>query len=167
MTTSVDLASRVSWNFVRAHPAHFIAFGFGAGLAHVAPGSFGALLAFPFFWLLQPALSSVQFLALLAALFLLGIWACAVTGKALGIADYSGMVWDETVAFLLVLFFVPPALTWQGLAFLFFRLFDIFKPFPIRTVERKVAGGLGVMLDDLLAAFYTLFVLAVLKAFVN
>lgn len=164
MTISADFPSRVSWKFVRSHPAHFIAFGFGVGLAHVAPGSFGTLLAFPVFWLIQPVLSNVGFLLMLAAMFALGVWACAVTGKALRIADHNGMVWDETVAFLLVLFFVPPILVWQAFAFLFFRLFDIFKPFPIRAIERRFDNGFGVMLDDLLAAFYTLLVLAAVKA---
>jgi phosphatidylglycerophosphatase A len=157
----------VNWSFVRSHPAHLIAFGFGAGLAHVAPGTFGALLAFPLYWLLQPALSNTQFLVLLAAMFLLGVWACTLTGRALGIADHSGMVWDETVAFLLILFFVPQILLWQAFAFLFFRLFDIFKPFPIRLIERRFNNGVGVMLDDLLAGFYTLIVISVLKAILN
>lgn len=165
LTISADV--RVSWRFVREHPAHLIAFGFGAGLAHVAPGTFGTLLAFPVFWLIQPALSNVQYLLLLLAMFFVGLWACDVTGKALGNADHNGMVWDEIVAFLLVLFFSPPVLSWQAFAFLFFRLFDIFKPFPIRLVERRFANGFGVMADDLIAAFYALLVLAALKAVLN
>ncbi len=156
-----DLILRPSWRFLLSHPAHLIAFGFGAGLVPVAPGTFGTLLALPLYWLIQPRVDAVEYLLLVAALFGLGIWACDVTGRAIGVADHGGMVWDETVAFLLVLFLVPAALTWQAAAFLLFRLFDILKPPPIRYYDRTFKSGFGVMLDDLVAAFYTLVVLAV------
>ena len=165
MITSPD--RRVTWRFVRAHPAHFIAFAGGVGLAHVAPGTFGTLIAFPLFALLRPALTDVQFLLLLLAMLLLGMWACEVTGRALGVSDHEGMVWDEFVAFLIVLFFSPTPLVWQAFAFLFFRLFGIFKPFPIRALERRFANGFGAMADDLVAAFYALLLLAALKAVVG
>ena len=96
----------------------------------------------------------------LAALFGLGVWACGVAGRALGRPDYGGMVWDETVAFLLVLFFTPVHGYWQAFAFLLFRAFDIVKPPPIRYYERMFKSGFGVMVDDIVAAFYTLLVLA-------
>ena len=152
--------TRPSWRFVLRHPAHFIAFGGGIGLLPAAPGTFGTLLAFPLFYLLEPRLESWSFLVLILALFWLGAWACAVTGRALGAADHGGMVWDEVVAFLLVLFFVPVTGYWQAFAFLLFRLFDIFKPPPIRYYDRMLKNGFGVMWDDLLAAGYTLLVLA-------
>ena len=156
-----------SWRFLLRHPAHFIAFGGGAGLAPVAPGTFGTLAAVPLYWLadawLNPVEYPVEYLLLVAALFLLGVWACEVTGRALGAADHGGMVWDEIVAFLLVLFFVPATLYWQAAAFLVFRLFDIVKPPPIRYYERTFKNGFGVMLDDLVAAFYTLVIFAVAK----
>ncbi|MBY0267035.1 MAG: phosphatidylglycerophosphatase A, partial [Burkholderiales bacterium] len=95
------------FRFLFRHPAHFIAFGGGAGLAPVAPGTFGTLLALPLFHWLAPLLDGWSFLVLVVALFWLGVWASSVTGRALGVADHGGMVWDETVAFLLVLFFVP------------------------------------------------------------
>lgn len=142
------------------HPAHFLAFGFGAGLVPGAPGTAGTLLAFPLFWLLQPRLAASEFLVLLAVMFAAGIWACDKTGRTLGAADHGGMVWDEIVAFLLVLFFTPDTLYWQACAFLLFRLFDILKPQPIRYYDRTFKSGFGVMLDDLIAAFYTLLVLA-------
>ena len=162
-----DLVLRPSWRFVLGHPAHFIAFGFGAGLAPVAPGTWGTLLALPFYWLIEPRLAAGEFLVLLAALFGAGVWACGTTGRAIGAPDHGGMVWDETVAFLLVLFFVPAALHWQAVAFLLFRLFDILKPPPIRHFERTFKNGFGVMLDDLIAAFYTLFAFAVAKAIID
>jgi len=95
------------------------------------------------------------------------VWACEVTGRAIGAADHGGMVWDETVAFLLVLFFAPATLPWQAAAFLLFRLFDILKPPPIRYYDQALKSGFGVMLDDLIAASYALLVLAVAKMIIN
>ena len=158
---------RPSWRLLLSHPAHFIAFGFGAGLVPVAPGTWGTLLALPIYWLASPRLEPVEFLLMLAVLFALGVWACGVTGRAIGAADHGGMVWDETVAFLLVLFFVPETLPWQAAAFLLFRLFDILKPPPIRYYDQTLKGGFGVMLDDLVAAFYTLIVLAIAKTIMD
>jgi phosphatidylglycerophosphatase A len=145
---------------VLSHPAHFIAFGFGVGLIPVAPGTFGTLLALPMYALLAPRLDNQQFLLLLAGMFVVGAWACGVSGKRLGVHDHGGMVWDEVTAFLAVLFFTPATPLWQGCAFLLFRLFDIVKPMPIRYFERNLRNGLGVMFDDVLAAFYAMLCLA-------
>lgn len=158
---TADLVLRPSWRFLARHPAHVIAFGFGAGLAPVAPGTWGTLLALPAHWLLSPRLDPVDYLLVVGVLFGLGVWACEVTGRTIGVSDHGGMVWDEAVAFLLVLFFVPATLLWQAAAFLLFRLLDILKPPPIRYYERTFRNGFGVMLDDLVAAFYTLLVFAV------
>ena len=158
-----DLAPRPSWRFLFRHPAHLLAFGFGVGLVPGAPGTIGTLLAFPLFWLIQPRLSPIEFLLLLAVMFGAGVWACEKTGAALGVSDHQGMVWDETVAFSLVLFFIPYSLYWQAFAFLLFRLFDIFKPPPIRYYDRILKSGFGVMFDDIVAAFYALLVLALWK----
>jgi phosphatidylglycerophosphatase A len=130
--------------------------GFGAGLAPVAPGTFGTLVAWPLFWLMQPRLDPAVFLVLVAAFFALGVWICGRTGRDLGVEDHKGIVWDEIVAFLLVLFFTPPTALWQGGAFVLFRLFDARKPGPIRAIEARFGGGFGVMIDDLAAAFFTL-----------
>ena len=154
-----------SWRFVLQHPAHFLAFGFGAGLFPGAPGTAGTLLAFPLFWSLAPRLEALEFLALLAVMFVAGVWACGKTGRALGVSDHGGMVWDEVVAFLLVLFFTPDSLYWQAGAFLLFRMFDILKPPPIRYYDRTLKNGFGVMFDDLIAAFYALLLLALWRAF--
>ena len=151
---------RPSLRFVWRHPAHWIAFGGGVGLIPFAPGTFGTLLAIPLFNLLEPRVGPWLLLLLVLVLFWMGVWACAVTGRALGVADHGGMVWDETVAFLLVLFFVPVYGYWQAFAFLLFRLFDIFKPPPIRYYDRVLKNGFGVMWDDLVAAAYTLLVIA-------
>lgn len=149
--------------FAFSHPAHFIAFGFGAGLVPRAPGTAGALLAIPIWWLIGPAYAPLVLLALIGLLFALGVWACEVTGRHLGIPDHGAMVWDETVAFLLVLAIVPREFPWQAAGFLLFRLLDVVKPAPIRSIERRFKGGFGVMFDDLVAAGLALVVLATVK----
>jgi phosphatidylglycerophosphatase A len=149
--------------FLLSHPAHFIALGFGTGLAPVAPGTFGTLLAFPLFHLVAPGMSLLVFFGMLAALFALGVWACAKTGRDMGIADHGAMNWDEVVAFMLVLALTPEGVGWQAFAFFAFRFFDVVKPQPIKHFDRTMKGGLGVMFDDLLAAFYTLLVMALFK----
>ncbi len=147
-------------NFLLSHPAHFIALGFGAGLAPKAPGTFGSLAALPLFWLLlQAGLQLPALLAVIAAGFALGIWACAVTGKNLGVADHGGIVWDEIVAMWLVLAFTPMEWVCWLIAFGLFRFFDILKPWPIRWFDMRLKNGFGVMFDDLLAASYALLVI--------
>jgi phosphatidylglycerophosphatase A len=144
-------------NFLLSHPAHFVALGFGSGLAPRAPGTFGTLAALPLFWLLlQTGLGLPALLAVIAAGFALGIWACAVTGKDLGVSDHGGIVWDEIIAMWLVLAFTPA--NWLGwlAAFGLFRFFDILKPWPIRFFDQRLKSGFGVMFDDLLAALYAL-----------
>lgn len=158
-----DIRPRPSWRFLFSRPAHLVAFGFGAGLAPFAPGTWGTLLAFPLWWLLHAHAGPLAYAVAVLALFALGVWACEATGRALGAPDHGGMVWDETVAFLAVLYFVPASPVWQACAFLLFRFFDILKPPPIRYYDRTFKSGFGVMLDDAVAAFYTLIVLAIAK----
>jgi phosphatidylglycerophosphatase A len=148
--------------FVFSHPAHMIAFGFGAGLAPFAPGTFGTLLGWAIAWAL-PTESAGVLLIIAGVLFLLGVWACEITGRHLRVADHPAMVWDEVVAFLIVLAIVPRGYFWQLGAFVAFRFFDILKPPPIRYLERRHEGGLGVMIDDIVAALYALLVLALAK----
>ncbi len=164
MTTSDELVVKPNWRFLFSHPAHLLAFGFGSGLARKAPGTFGTLVAFPMYWFLAPRLSDALFILVLIWAFAIGVWVCDRTGKALGAADHGGMVWDEIVAFMLVLFFTPPGFFWALLAFALFRFFDIVKPPPIRHFDRTWHGGLGVMFDDILAAGYTLLCLAFIRS---
>jgi phosphatidylglycerophosphatase A len=151
--------------FVSSHPAHMIAFGFGAGLAPVAPGTAGTLLAWPIGWYLAGSYPPAVLILVVALCFLVGVWACELTGRHLGVPDHGAMVWDEVVAFLLILAILPRSLAWQAAGFLVFRAFDILKPPPIRWFERRYHGGFGVMFDDLVAAGYTLLVLAFAKRF--
>lgn len=149
--------------FAFGHPAHFIALGFGAGLARVAPGTAGTLVAVPIWYLVGDGYPPAVLLALIALFFAVGVWACEITGRHLGVADHGAMCWDEIVAFLLVLAVAPADWRWQAAAFFLFRAFDVLKPPPIRALERRFKGGFGVMLDDLAAAGYTLVVLALAK----
>ncbi len=146
--------------FLFRHPAHFIAFGFGSGLAPKAPGTVGTLLGLPLYWLIAAIASGLAVqIALIVSAFLVGTWACARTGRALGVADHGGIVWDEIVAFALVLMFTPPSWLWIALAFALFRLFDILKPWPISFFDARLKSGFGVMFDDLLAAGFAIAVL--------
>jgi phosphatidylglycerophosphatase A len=153
----------VKAGFAFSHPAHFVAFGFGAGLAPRAPGTAGTVLAWAIGWLVLRHYPPLALLACTPVLFVIGIWACELTGRHLGVADHGAMVWDEIVAFLVVLALVPDEPRWQAAAFVLFRAFDITKPPPIRSFERRWHGGLGVMFDDLLAAAYALIALAIVK----
>ena len=155
-------AARPAPGFALAHPAHALALGFGAGLVPRAPGTAGTLVAWPFGWWLSGAGAEIVF-PLVALLFLLGVWACGLTGRHLGAHDHGAMVWDEIVAFLLVLAVLPRSFAWQAAAFVLFRAFDIAKPPPIRQFERHFRGGFGVMGDDLIAAGYVLLVLALFR----
>ena len=134
-----------------SHPAHLLAFGFGAGLVPKAPGTAGTLVAIPLFAALMYTPEIVHYVVLLA-LFLIGLPVCARANRALGVDDHGSIVWDEIVAFMLVLEFTPLAWHWWLAAFLLFRLFDA-----------KVGGGFGVMLDDLLAALYAIAALKILQ----
>ena len=154
MITSGRLIARPNLRFLLRHPAHFVALGFGAGLAPVAPGTFGTLIALPIFWWLEPRLAAGDFLILLGFMYVIGVWTCDKTGRDLGVEDHKAIVWDETTAFMIVLFFTPPTLLWQAFAFLLFRLFDILKPWPARYFDRKVSGATGVIMDDVVAGVY-------------
>jgi len=164
---SADAPGAPTAAFMVRHPAHLIALGAGAGLVPGAPGTAGTLLAFPLYWVLASYCTALTLLGLIALGFALGVWACGRTGRALGVSDHGAIVWDEIVAFMLVLFFTPAGLLWQAFAFLLFRLFDILKPPPIRYYDRMLKSGFGVMFDDLLAAAYTVLMLAVARMLIG
>lgn len=153
-----DFKPTFAW--LKSRPLCLLGFGLGSGLAPVAPGTFGTLPALPIAFVLHLAGITGWWLATLClVLFVWGIWICGHTERALGIQDYSGIVWDEIVAMLLVLAFVPFYWAWWLAAFAVFRLFDALKPWPVRWLDARVHGGLGIMLDDAVAAVFTLLVL--------
>jgi phosphatidylglycerophosphatase A len=134
-------------------PACFLAFGFGSGLSPWAPGTLGTLVAIPLFFFVAP-LSLPYYLGLTALLFVTGIWLCGRCEKKLGVSDHSGMVWDEFVGFFVTMMAVQPTLLNVVSGFVLFRIFDILKPWPISWFDRKIHGGFGVMLDDVIAGLY-------------
>lgn len=129
---------------------HFLAFGLGSGLARFAPGTFGTLVAIPFYLLLSQMSPSLYAGALLVA-FGFGVWLCRSVSQDLGVHDHGGIVWDEFVGYWVTMFLVPVSLGWILAGFALFRLFDIWKPWPIRWIDRHVQGGFGIMLDDVIA----------------
>jgi len=155
---------RPSAAFMRRRLSRLLAFGFGAGLSPVAPGTVGTLWAWAAWLVMQLWLPESVLLMMLPFAFLAGVWACGRTAQDMGVADHGAMVWDEVVAFWMVLAMAPAGFGAQFAAFVLFRFFDIVKPPPIRHFDATVPGGFGVMFDDLLAAFYTLLVLALWKA---
>lgn len=148
--------------FVFSRPDHAIAFGFGAGLSPFAPGTVGTLLGYPLFFGLH-LLTFWGFWAAVAALFVVGVWCCDRTGRALGVHDHGGMVWDEVVAFVAILYFTPVSPGWLIAAFFIFRVFDVWKPFPIRYFDHALRHGFGVMFDDALAAIYSILLILALR----
>lgn len=143
-----------------ANPWRFLALGFGSGLAPVAPGTFGTLMAVPLYLLLLQLSPGLYLLFLLVA-FGVGVALCGITAKQLGVHDHPGIVWDEFVGFWITMFMVPPGWLWIVVGFILFRLFDILKPWPIRLIDRRVSGGLGIMLDDILAGAFALILMQV------
>jgi len=144
---------------VFSNPIHFLAFGFGSGLSPKAPGTTGTVVAVLIHLALAPYLTLHSYLTFLVVSFLAGIYLCGNTARDLGEHDYGGIVWDEFVGYWVAMFMVPTTWYWVAMAFILFRLFDIHKPFPIGLLDKKVHGGLGIMLDDLLAGIYALLLL--------
>lgn len=159
------------WRFMFAHPAHPVALGFGCGLAPVAPGTVGTLWAWAVFALFKPELGDAVWALVMAGAFGVGWWACTATARHLATSDPGAIVWDEVVAFWLVLWLVTPAGWWaQTAAFVLFRFFDTAKPGPVAWADKLFKGrrgqpigwaqGFGIVFDDLVAALCTLLVIA-------
>ncbi|HYE37947.1 phosphatidylglycerophosphatase A [Methylocaldum sp.] len=140
----------------------FLAFGFGSGLAPVAPGTFGTLVAVPIYWLVASLDAPIYALTVIAFL-ISGVYICGRCEKLLKVQDHPGIVWDEIAGFLITMMFAPASWEWVLIGFLVFRLFDIWKPWPIAIIDRTVHGGLGIMIDDALAGIYAAICLLALR----
>lgn len=151
---------RLSWR----NPLHWLAVGFGSGLSPVAPGTMGTLVAIPLY-LLMPAYWP-YYLLLLVIGAVAGVWICDAATRAIGVEDHGGIVWDEIIGYGITMLLAPPGWPWILAGFLLFRLFDITKPWPIRWLDRHISGGLGIMLDDVVAGLLALFCLQMLARFV-
>ncbi len=161
-------ANRVDWALCRevlTSPRHLLAFGFGAGLLPVAPGTWASALTAALFWLASPV---PPYLTLIGAgvLFLVGVRVCGASSRQLGVPDHPGIVLDEVVGMLLTLAVARPEPLWIGAGFLAFRVADVWKPWPIRDLDHRLSGGLGIMLDDVLAAVYAAAALFLLQLMV-
>tara|TARA_R110000782_G_scaffold80534_3_gene159345 strand:- start:1235 stop:1723 length:489 start_codon:yes stop_codon:yes gene_type:complete len=147
---------------VMRDPVHILAFGFGTGLAPFAPGTFGSLPGVLLFWLVLPFGLYVQ-LAVAAVIILAGVFICGESARRIGVHDHGGIVWDEIAGMYLTLFIAPVSVLGWVLAFVLFRVMDIVKPWPIRDLDHRLGGGLGIMLDDLAAALYAAILLGLYR----
>jgi phosphatidylglycerophosphatase A len=145
-------------------PVHFLALGFGAGLVPVAPGTAGTVVGVLIDPLLRPLGLELRVLVV-AVMALAGIWICGASARRLGVHDHPGIVWDEIVGYLALMLLLPAGWTWALVGFAVFRLFDIWKPWPIRQLDHAVGGGLGIMLDDIAAAAWGALVLTAVLYF--
>lgn len=143
------------------NPVHFLAFGLGSGASPWAPGTMGTLAAIPF-WYLLAQLPLVTYLLLVLAAFALGCWLCQRTSDDIGVHDHGGIVWDEFVGYWVTMIAAPVTPLWALVGFVLFRIFDIWKPWPIRWADKQVHGGFGIMLDDLIAGLFAALVLQLL-----
>jgi phosphatidylglycerophosphatase A len=162
MTTSPEhepAGMRPTWRHLR-DPVHFIALGFGAGLAPVAPGTFGSLVGLAIALALAP-LGPLWNLAAIALAVAIGVWICGESARRLGVHDHPAIVWDEVAGMMIAMLAAPEAWWGAALAFALFRLFDIAKPWPIREIDHGMSGGAGIMLDDVLAGVFAALVLLI------
>ena len=153
---SRDALERLNWR----NPLHWLATGFGSGLSPFAPGTVGTLAAIPFYWLMS-YLPLSGYIAVTVVAAIAGIWICQSATKAIGQDDHGSIVWDEFVGFWITMIAAPKGLLWLLAGFLIFRFFDIIKPWPIRWLDRYVKGGLGIMVDDVLAGLFGLLVMQI------
>ena len=148
------------------YPVHWLAYGFGLGKIPGAPGTFGTLLAIPVF-VLMSRLGPVLYVAIVAGLFIAGIFVCGQTANDFGEVDPGYIVYDEIVGFLVAMFMLPAAWRWILAGFFIYRVFDIWKPFPIGWIEDKLGTGASIMADDVIAGLYTLLILQAARYFVG
>ena len=148
------------------YPVHFLAYGFGTGLMPFAPGTFGSLVGIVLFWFMAP-LHPAVYAGVVAVLFMAGILICGVTARDTGAVDPGFIVYDEIVGFLVAMYMMPADWRWIAAGFVIYRLFDIWKPFPIHAVEERLGLGTAIMADDVIAGFYTLLVLQAARLIVD
>ncbi|ABK47337.1 phosphatidylglycerophosphatase [Shewanella sp. ANA-3] len=148
------------------NPIHFLALGFGSGLAAKAPGTFGTLAAVPLYLLLAQ-LPLSWYLVVTLVCVLAGIYICDKAAKDMGVHDHGAIVWDEVAGLLITMVAAPAGVLWLVVGFVLFRLFDIIKPWPIRWLDAKVEGGFGIMIDDVLAGIFALIGVQALAAFIH
>jgi phosphatidylglycerophosphatase A len=143
------------------HPVHLLSLGFGSGCAPKAPGTMGTLVGVLFYLPLQ-VLALPYYIAVVVFVSLAGIWLCGQTARALGVHDHPGIVWDEIAGYLLTMVAAPTGWGWIVLGFVLFRIFDIWKPWPIGFLDKSLKGGLGVMADDLVAGIFSLTIMQII-----
>lgn len=143
---------------------HLLALGFGTGLARRMPGTVGSLVGIVFYLGLAD-LPLVWYIISTLVLFILGIWLCGRTARDFGVHDHQSIVWDEIVGYLVTMTAAPAGWGWIAVGFVLFRLFDIWKPWPIRVLDRRVGGGFGIMADDLLAGIYAAVLIQITSIF--
>ena len=147
------MTQRVSARTVFTDPVHFLAFGFGAGLSPVAPGTAGTVVAVGLELLMRPLSLPVR-VAIVIAVCIVGVWICGESARRLDAHDHPGIVWDEFAGYFLAMLAAPPGWPWVLAGFVLFRFFDVLKPWPIRELDHGIHGGLGIMLDDLVAGLF-------------
>lgn len=150
-----------TWAFLVSHPAHFFGLGFGSGLTGFAPGTFGTLAAIPL-WLFIAEQSFVLQCAIIVVASVIGVYFCGKTASDLGTHDHGAIVWDEFVGYWIAMLFAPAGWLWVVIGFILFRFFDIVKPWPISYLDKHVHGGVGIMVDDIVAGFLAAGVLSLL-----
>lgn len=143
---------------VFGNPAHFLAFGFGSGLSPIAPGTAGTLAAIPIYLLLR-LLPQYAYIGLTLLALVVGFWICGRSSRLLGVHDHRGIVWDEIVGYLITMAWAPQGWIWVILGFLIFRVFDVLKPWPANWADRRLHGGVGIVMDDVFAGIYALIVI--------
>lgn len=144
------------------YPVHFLAYGFGTGLAPFAPGTFGSLIGVALFWFMAP-LGPGTYAGIVIVLFVAGIFICGQTARDFGELDPGFIVFDEVVGFMVAMYLMPREWRWIAAGFIIYRIFDIWKPFPIHIVEEKLTLGTAIMADDVIAGIYTLLVLQIAR----
>ncbi|WP_319782001.1 phosphatidylglycerophosphatase A [Oceanisphaera sp. IT1-181] len=142
-------------NLKLSNPLHFLALGFGSGLSPIMPGTMGTIAAIPLYLLIQ-GLAAPWYIAILVVGFIAGIWICNAATEAIGQPDHGAIVWDEVIGFGITMFAAPAGAVWILIGFVLFRFFDILKPWPIRWFDRRIHGGFGIMLDDVIAGLFAL-----------